>query len=292
MFEEDLTCMTMDNSKKLRLEDKVNEMTKRMNIDIVETDNHYGLHSEANADILYQFVQDYKKDIKRVINLGDEIDNPFMSDFAVKPEYFYTAQEEWDMFGGHVKNLFNIVGKNLKYVLIAGNHSLSRLNNKRKMNRGIASLRALDYKNIVNESLKHEGVDVKQVKVSTKPVIIKYNKDKSAIFTHGDPRLDRNIKGGVTGVRRTGEMYPFNGDIYMGHGHRFIDYPRSYEGSNVRMIGMMADKKKMAGSYLSFHPYECGFGIILYNKFSYFYKPIKIINNKAVIFGKVYTSKK
>lgn len=263
---------------------------KELKIAIIECDNHYGVHSKSNESIMYQFLKDHKKQVTQVFNLGDEIDNPFMSDFSVNPSYNYTAQEEWDLFSQHVKKMVDLTHKNLKYTLIAGNHSLTRLDEKKNMNRGIASLRNLQYKNILKESLNDQGVDLKNVKISLKPLTYKFNKKNKAVFTHGDPRLDRYIKGGSTGVRRTAEQYPFKGDIYMGHKHVFIDYPRLYEGTYVHSIGMMADKEQMAKNYLSYYTYECGFGIILYNDESYFYQPVKIVNGEALILGKTYKS--
>ncbi len=256
---------------------------------VLYADRHSRIASVEADLIMKKYIKDNKKHITHVIDMGDGIDNPFMSVYAVDPHFKQSAQEEFDEYAEHLAELDKIVPDAFK-ILIAGNHDKTRLDNTKKMNRGMASLRNLQYESVLKEALAGCGANLDRFKLVDPAYTLKLTRSNSALFTHGDPRIDPNVKGGVTGARRTAEMYPFDGDIYMGHTHQHSLVPRRYDGKHLAILGGMFDTKKMKKLYVSYHPYETGFGVIKYNKkrdlrvFQY----IPIIKGRAMIDGTEY----
>ena len=256
---------------------------------VVYADRHSRIASEDADLILKKYIRDNKKQITHIVDLGDGIDNPFMSVYAVDPYFKQSAQEEFDEYAEHLAELDHIV-PNAHKILLAGNHDKTRLDNTKKLNRGLASLRNLQYESVLKEALSGAGANVAKFKMADPSYTIKMTKNNSALFTHGDPRIDPHVKGGVTGARRTAEMYPFDGDIYMGHTHQHVLVPRRYEGKHLSSLGGMFDTEKMKKLYVSYHPYETGFVVIKYNKkrdlriFQY----VPIVKGRAIIDGTEY----
>ncbi len=256
---------------------------------IVYGDRHTGLECKASDRILKNYIRDNKGRIGYVIDLGDGIDNPFMSVYPVDPSYKNTAQDEFDAYASHWKDIHKLVPR-AKKILMAGNHDKTRLNNSKKINRGIASLRNLEYESILKESLTKKKVPLDNMVFADKEYKINFTKDYQALFAHGDPKLNPNIKGGVTGPRRTAETYPFKGNIFLAHKHYYIQYPRQYDGSNLYHIDMMADIEDIKKAYMNYHPNSNGFMVINYNKRKNlaFAERIHINKGKALINGVVY----
>ena len=266
---------------------EVEEM--KLNKAIVFADRHTGLECVICDKILKKYIKKKKKDIKYIIDLGDGIDNPFMSTFPVSPNYTKSAQEEFDLYASFWKDIDTMVPKATK-VIIPGNHDKSRLDNSKTLNRGLASLRCIQYENVMKDALRSQNVRLETFKFPNTTYQTSFTRKHKAIFTHGDPRMNVNIKGGVTGHRRTAELYPFDGDIFMGHVHRFIQYPRAYPDKNLYTLDMMADKDKMKDAYLNHNPYTNGFMVIKYNgkKGLYSVSRYEIKNGMSEIDGKIY----
>lgn len=263
--------------------------TVKFDIAVVYGDRHTGIEDAPSDIILKKYIRDNKKDIKYVIDLGDGIDNPFMSDWPVDPKFKLTAQDELDMYAAHWNEINKLV-PNATKVIIPGNHDSGRIIRSKNLKRGLASLRNLEYKNMLGEAFDQVGLDVEKFIVPDVKYEAEFIKGQKDVFTHGDPRLDPNIKGGACAVRRTAEMYPSKGNIFMGHGHWYQTYPRKFPGTQCVMLGMMANIPEMEAHYVNFHPYDNGFGIIRYNRkeglciFDY----VRIQNGLAVIDGKQY----
>lgn len=252
-------------TKKEDLERRIRKETVNWDLAVLTTDRHTGMHSDVCDYIVKSYIADNAKRIKYFIDLGDGLDNPFMSKFPVDAEYALSAQEEFDMFAEYLTEIDNLI-PNAQKIILEGNHDAGRLDNTKRLNRGIASLRNIQYENVLTDSLLESGANIKRFILGNKTHIVELTKNNRMLLTHGDPKLDPRIKGGVTGVRRTAETYPFDGDIYMGHGHWYQQSPRQYNGKHVVMLGGLFDIEKMKKAYLNHHPYENGFGVVKFNK--------------------------
>lgn len=256
---------------------------------VLVTDRHTGIESDVCDKILKKYIKDNKSKITHYIDLGDGIDNPHMSHFPVDPKFIMTAQEEFDLYAAHLKDIHNLIPR-AKKIIIAGNHDKSRLSNAKNLNRGLASLRNIQYENVLKEAMTNVGIPLKLWDIGKNTATVKFTRSYTDLFTHGDPRMDPNIKGGVTGIRRTAETYPHEGNVYMGHGHWFQRMPRKYPNKFVTMLGGMMDIKKMEKMYIGHHPYQNGFGVIKYNKKEdlYVFEYYPIVKGVTVIDGKIY----
>ncbi len=259
---------------------------------VVYADRHTGLHDEKCDLILKQYMKDYQQNITHVVDLGDGIDNPNMSIFPVSPEVKESAQEEFDMYARHINEIKKILPKATIYI-IKGNHDEARLSNAKTLNQGLASLRNLEFDRVLKEAITHEGGTTNNLVMAGIEQTLQLTKNNKVLFTHGDPRINPNIKGGITGVRRTAESYPFDGSIYMGHGHHYIAHPRRYPGQQAVMLGGTFNIEKMQKAYTNSHPYTNGFGIISYNKAQdkTFFQYITIKDGTALINGEEFKIK-
>lgn len=244
------------------LETMVNDEMKKA---IFYADAHFDKQSDKALEIMYDYIDRNKKDITHICDLGDGIDNPFMSHFPVDPYEITSAQEEFDMYAEHLKMLQDLSPRSAKY-LMSGNHDKGRLNNAKNLNRGVASLRNLEYENVLLEAMNQAGVSDKKFFFCNREQDIPLTKSNTVTIMHGDPRLNPYIKGGVTGIRRTAETYPNPNWLIMGHGHWYQNMPRMYDGKSAIMLGCMADKEIMKKAYPNYHPYGNGFGIMHYDK--------------------------
>ena len=256
---------------------------------IITTDRHTGIESKAADNILKSYISDNNKEIRYIVDLGDGIDNPFMSDFPVDPRFVKNAQDEFDLYAQHWKELNYLVPR-AKKILIPGNHDKARLDKAKNMKRGLACLRNLQYESILKEAIRNQGVKLTNFVFANQNYQIQFTKSNLDTFAHGDPRLDPNVKCGITGPRRTAMEYPVQGNIYIGHGHQHIEFPRRQPGKHLVMIAGMFDIEQMKKMYVSWHPYTNGFGVIKYNKKKDFYnfQYVPIVDNKAIIDGKLY----
>jgi len=261
-------------------------------IGIAFSDAHIKYGDEASIEIIKEYMRDNKKNITHILDLGDGVDNPFMSDFPVNADFNTSAQDEFDMYAEFTKDVHKIAPK-ANYYIVAGNHDKGRLNKAKNLNRGIASLRNVAYEAVLKEALTNQKVDLSKFTFVDGYKTLKLTRSNNLTITHGDPRLDTNVKGGVTGARRTAEMYPVDGDIYMGHIHTSKTVPRRYPGKHLYSLPMIANIKAMKDVYLSYNPYENGFMIFKYNKEKnlLLHTPVNIVNGTANVDGTIYEYK-
>ena len=244
------------------LEEMVNSNMKQA---IFYADAHFDKQSDRSLCELYDYISDNKAHIGYICDLGDGIDNAYMSKYPVDPEDIMNPQEQFDMYARHLSILDDISPRSSKY-LMAGNHDKARLSCAKNLNRGIASLRNLQYENVLREAMVGAGIEDDKFFFCDRAQDIKLTKSNIITIMHGDPKLNPFIKGGVTGLRRTAETYPNGNTIIMGHGHSYKLFPREYAGKDTIQIGCMADIHKLEAMYLNEHPYSNGFGIMHYDK--------------------------
>lgn len=227
------------------------------------TDEHFPFVSENMQQITQQYVANNHDRISHVVFLGDGIDNPGMSVFPEKPDHPTRLQDELDMLVDHIHN-YHELAPHAKLLYCHGNHDVGRLESTKSLNRSMASLRSLQFKNLMKESALEQGYRLPVSFADSHRVGPFY-------FVHGDPRIDPYIKGGVTGTRRTAEMHPEEGNIVMGHQHRVVTHPRPKGDASVHVVGAMFDTNKIAQQYKSYHGYQNGFMVISYSdKFNWY----------------------
>lgn len=231
---------------------------------LVIADRHTPAHSERCDKIVKDYIKDNKKRITHFVDLGDCIDNPYMSVFPVDPYWKENPQEEFDAYAEFIADIQSELPK-ANYIIMAGNHDKGRLTNAKNLNRGIASLRNVEYENVMKEAFAQAGVKNRKVFFEDGEYDLPLTKSNTVTFMHGDPRLNPYIKGGVTGTRRTAEMYPNSNDLIMGHKHKYESYSRNHEGKICMVTDGIYDIEKMKAMYLSHHPYTNGFVRILYD---------------------------
>jgi len=256
---------------------------------IVVSDRHTGMEDQKFDSVLKQYINDNKKDISLYVDLGDFIDNPNCSQYVVSPEYKLSTQDEIDMYAEHLNDIHTMIPRAKKHVLM-GNHDYARYNGAKSFNKGLASLRNANFENVMREATDHYKIPKGKVEFHKKDFRHKFTPSYQAAFTHGDPRMNPQLKGGLTGARRTAESYPFSGDIFSGHVHEHKTFPRQYDGMYHHVCGMGADVKKMQNAYMNHHPYTQGFFVIKYNKNSdkHFVDYHEVKKGMAVIDNKVY----
>jgi len=282
--------MTIDSLETILKETEVKRMTtSKWKKVVVYADRHSSIADIPSDNIIKKYMMQNNKSITHVVDLGDGVDNPFMSDYAVDPSFVLSSQEEFDLYARHINEMSKIVPEATK-IIIPGNHDKSRMDKAKRMNRGIASMRNMQYENVLKESILNDGGNLTNLKIAGQRYELKLTKDYSVCFSHGDQRLDPNMKSGMTGARRTAMEYPFEGDIIWGHGHEYKQFPRKFKGYFAIQLDMMADISEMESHYVGWHPYSNGFGVIHYNtkENTRFFQHIPIVDGLAVIDGKVY----
>lgn len=256
---------------------------------VVFSDRHTGIESAQCDAILKEYLKDNKKSVDYIIDAGDFVDNPFMSDYPVNPSFVNTAQEDFDNYSKFLREI-QTINPYFEFIIIPGNHDKGRLDSKKNLNRGLASLRCLKLENVLKESLEQSKFNMKHIQIANASYELQLTEHNSILVSHGDPRLDPNVKGGLTGARRTAIEYPFNGDIIIGHGHEHKIFPRRYEGKFMIQLGGMFDIEQMKEHYINSHPYTNGFLVIKYNKNTdqRFLNYYEINNGCAMINGRLY----
>jgi predicted phosphodiesterase len=227
------------------------EMVKQI---LVMADEHAPHIDERMARITKDYAANNREDIQHVVLLGDGVDNPGMSFFPERPDNKYTLQEEVDEYVRHLSDYAKIL-PNAKFHYIHGNHCKGRLDSTKNIKKSMAGLRNLKFEKIMQESMQEQGI---KLDVDFQDNLVLWD----TMFVHGDPRIDPYIKGGATGVRRTAEMYPFQGNLVMGHKHQVISYPRVKGDSSVYVVGAMFNIKDIAQQYKSYHGYQNGFMVV------------------------------
>ena len=256
---------------------------------LIIADRHTPAHSERCDKILKEYIENNKKRIEYFVDLGDCIDNPYMSTFPVDPYWKDNPQEEFDAYAEFIKEVQDIIPK-ANYIILAGNHDKGRLSNAKNLNRGLASLRNLEYENVMKNAFEEAGVKTRKVFLEDGDYDLHLTKSNTVTITHGDPRLNPYIKGGVTGTRRTAEMYPNQNDLIMGHKHKYEAFSRNFPGKICMVTDGIYDIEKMKSMYLAHHPYTNGFVRVLYDKKAdkRWIDHISIEDGVATIDGKIY----
>ena len=227
-------------------------------------DQHFPHIDKRMESVTLKYVADHKKEVDTLIFLGDSVDNPKMSVFPSRADNDSLLQDEIDQFVAHVNKYHEIVPKADIYIL-AGNHCVGRFERVKGLNANLSSLRILTFDKALRESISEQ-----KFKYNFK--FSNYFKLGNTVYTHGDPRIDPRLKGGMYSVKRTADFYPdFDCDIVMGHGHRVIQEPRpkshfSRNNTSAYMVGAMFDVAKVEKHYTSFNAYQNGFAIEITGK--------------------------
>jgi hypothetical protein len=243
------------------LEEMVNKHNGQI---VVMADEHFPHIDKGMEKLTLQYVTDNKKYIESLVFLGDSVDNPKMSEFPSRADNNSILQDEIDQFVEHVNKYHKIVPKAQIYIL-AGNHCVGRFERVKGLNTNLSSLRMLTFQNALKESVEQQNLNY-SFKFGN------YFKIGDTVFTHGDPRIDPRLKGGMHGAKRTADMYPdFDCDIVQGHKHQVIKEPRpkshfALSVSSLYVVGAMFDISKVEKHYTSFNTYQNGFLVIRYNK--------------------------
>ena len=239
------------------------------------TDEHIPYVSEEMIKIAEQYLQEEKPRYR--IHGGDLFDNPGMSVFDPDPNHKRDTQEEIDETVQYLHRLHQ-ASPETEVIIIAGNHDVGRLE-RLKSSRGMAlkNLRAMEYPKLIMESAEHQGLEIGEPKFAENYELC----GGHLYFTHGDPRMDPKIKGGVTGARRTAETHPSKGHIIMGHRHKSQVASGPWGTRKVYVVPAMMDLKHK--TYTHYSDYENGF---LVAKFSPNVRPQPSIHIQNVVASK------
>lgn len=243
----------------MTLDEKVNKMTKNMkkyDKAIFLTDEHIPYEDKQMVNIAEQYLAE--NDVKTRIHGGDLWDNPGMSSFDPDPRHYRETQDEIDQAVQYLNKLYK-ASPDTNVIIIPGNHDLSRLERTKELKPyGLKYLRSLDYANLLLESSRYQDLEIGNVKFKKD-----YTLANQALFFHGDSRMDKRIRGGVTGPRRTAEEHPFHGDLISGHKHQIIKAASRWRDRKFYSVGAMLDIDKV--NYKTAHQYENGLLVVDYN---------------------------
>lgn len=253
------------------------------------TDHHYPYVSGEMRKIELAVLREEKP--KYHVLGGDWIDASGLSSFLPKAKYIDETQNEIDGFALYLAELHK-ASPETKRIMIYGNHDWARLERaKGESPFGLAGLRVLTYEKLFKEAAEYHGVEIGDLTFTKEWML-----GGGIKFVHGDNRMDRRLKGGVTGVRRTVSEYPGDYHIVMGHGHRQQLGRHPWSGREVHMVGAMMNTEEV--HYEPFSQYENGLAIIQYSPNSR-PKPIyhihnlrKADNGDIIINGKVYNARR
>lgn len=226
------------------------------------TDQHIPFQDEDVHKIAQEYVAEQQP--KYIIFGGDLIDNPAMSVFDQDPNHQRTAQEEIDEAVRYL-SAYRRAAPEAKMVLLPGNHDVLRLERTKSINQGVKSLRATGWKNLLEESARHQEIDLGDIEIIDDVYWGEYTigGDKGMLFCHGDPRMDSRVYGGKTGFRRTAEEHPFEGHIMMGHQHQAKKARSRHRPRDVYIVPGMLDAEGVKYNHQS--TYEVGFAVVHYN---------------------------
>lgn len=220
------------------------------------TDHHYPYMDKEMRKVELQILSERKP--KYHVLGGDWIDASGMSTFLPKAGYIDETQNEIDGFVLYLSEMYKASPKT-KRVMIYGNHDQARLDRaKAETPFGLAGLRVLSYEKLFKEAAQYHGVEIGDI-TFTKEWFL----GPGMKFIHGDGRMDKRLKGGVTGVRRTVSEYPGDYHIIMGHGHRMQVGRHPWMDRQVHMVGAMMDVNQVG--YEPHSQYENGMALIQYS---------------------------
>jgi hypothetical protein len=222
---------------------------------LVTTDEHIPYMNPVMERIAIGYLERRKPE--KHILLGDLFDNPGMSSFDPDPNHNRDTQTEIDWAVQYLNRL-HAASPDTKRVLLFGNHDWGRLERTRSATPyGLKNLRNLELSSLIRESSQHQGLPIGDVEFLKEYILA-----GQVLFVHGDPRLDARIKGGVTGLRRTAEEHPWNGEIVIGHGHQAKESRSRFRNRSAYMVGAMLDPKEV--HYNAHSQYENGLMVVHY----------------------------
>lgn len=279
--------MTKRYSSEKDLETMVNETHMTA---VFLTDEHIPYVSEEMVRAAEQYLSETQPRYR--VHGGDLFDNPGMSDFDPDPNHRRDTQDEIDEAVRYLNRLYE-ASPDTEVIILAGNHDVARLERLKSTRAfGLKNLRALDYAHLIRESAEHQGLEIGDPKFL-------YDWDlgnEGVHFTHGDPRMDPRIKGGVTGPRRTAEAHPSKGHVVYGHRHRAITACGPWGDRKVFQVAAMMDLDHK--TYMHHSDYENGFLVVHYNPnvrpkpTFHFQNVVKKANGDMLIDGKIYNGRK
>jgi hypothetical protein len=252
------------------------------------TDHHYPYESKEMKKIELQILKEESPSY-HVLG-GDWIDASGLSSFTPNAEYIRKTQDEIDGFVYRLAEMHE-ASPDTKRIMLFGNHDLARLERaKAETPFGLAGLRLLNFKNLFYEAAQAYGLEIGEI-----DFVKEWMLGPGLKFIHGDPRMDKKLKGGVTGIRRTVSEYPGEFHLMMGHGHRKQYGRHPFKEREVHMVAGMLDVNQV--SYETFSDYENGLAWINYSPNSR-PKPIYDIqsqrllpNGELILNGKVFSGR-
>ena len=248
------------------------------------TDEHIPYVNEEMVGIVEQYLLDNKP--KYRVHGGDLFDNPGMSDFDPDPNHRRDTQEEIDEVVQYLGRLHR-ASPDTKTVVLFGNHDYARLERKKsQVPYGMKNLRALKLPALIQESAREQEVEIGDVQFAKEWTLA-----NSVTFFHGDPRMEHRMKGGVTGPRRTAEMFPGDNHLVMGHRHRMMVARDQWLDREVHQVAALLDPNFV--HYNTHSKYENGFLVIHYRpqvrpKPEMHFQNVLLRNGGVMLDGKVY----
>lgn len=219
------------------------------------TDEHIPYVSESVVSIVEQYLKDAKP--KYRVHGGDLFDNPGMSTFEKDPNHRMDSQEEIDRAVQYLNRL-HVASPKTRTIILPGNHDVGRLERLKSI-QGMAlkNLRALDYKQLILESSKTQGLPIGEVEFKDR-----WTLGPGMLFVHGDPRMTPEIVSGVNGPKRTADTHPFDGHVMYGHSHQCQSVSSKWGSRRVFMVPALMDLSHKG--YVHQSEYQNGFAVIHY----------------------------
>ena len=253
------------------------------------TDHHYPHTSREMAKVELSVLAEEKP--KYHVLGGDWIDASGLSSFEPNAKYIDETQNEIDGFVHYLARLHE-ASPETKRIMIYGNHDWARLERaKAESPFGLAGMRVLNFETLFKEAAKHYELDIGELEFTKEWML-----GRGLKFVHGDNRMDKKLKGGVTGIRRTVTEYPGDYHLIIGHGHRRQMGVHPWRKREVHMVGAMMDCDDVG--YDTFSQYENGVAMIHYSPNSrpdpiyHIENAKKQDNGDVVLNGKVFNGRR
>ena len=220
-------------------------------------DKHIPYHSKKMEEITLEYIKETRP--KYVLDGGDLLDNPGMSEFNPDPNNKRDTQEEIDLAVQYLNRIHNASPEST-IVLIPGNHDVGRLERLKSIHgHGLKNLRNLEYFKLLKESSEHQKLPLGKIQYTEK-----FELGPGMIFVHGDPRMTPEIIGGINGPKRTADSaaYPEQHVVY-GHGHKINTVSSKWSDRQVYQVGGSLDVNHKGYTHLS--KYQNGILVVHYN---------------------------